>query len=275
MTNKKDFPILRKDLHYLDNAATAQKPKIVIDTLKGFYETTNANAHRGLYNLAEKATEKIEEARATISKFIGAEAEEIVFTKNATESLNLASRALADLVKKGDNIVATELEHHANFIPWQQLAKNRKAGFRVAKYNKKTHQLEDIAKLVDKNTKIVAFTQMSNVTGQATDVKKIISAIRKKNSKAIIIVDGAQGIVHIKTDIKKLGCDIYALSMHKIYGPAGIGILYAKKDLLKKMNPFLFGGHMIDKVTIKETTWADAPDKFEAGTLDFSIISEI
>ena len=267
--NKNDFPIL-KGIHYLDNAATTQKPNVVIDSLTKFYKTANANAHRGLYKLAEKATDEHENARITIAKFINAIPEEIIFTRNATDSFNILARSLELKIKPGNNLISTEIEHHANFIPWQQLAKRKGAEFIVAKYNPETDVLESISNLVDEKSKIIAFTQMSNVSGLIIDVKKEISEIRKKNSDAIIIIDVAQSIPHMKIDVKDLDADFLCFSTHKLYGPAGVGVIYGKKELLEKMEPSVFGGHMIDNVRIKDSTWGEIPAKFEAGTANSS-----
>jgi len=263
--NKNDFPIL-KGIHYLDNAATTQKPNTVIESITEFYKAANANTHRGLYKLAEKATEEHENARITLAKFVNALPEEIIFTRNATESFNILARSLESKIKPGNKLISTEVEHHANFIPWQQLAKRKGAEFIVAKYNPKTHMLESISDLVDEKTKIIAFTQMSNVSGLIIDVKKEISEIRKKNSDAIIIIDAAQSIPHMKIDVKDLDADFLCFSTHKLYGPTGVGVIYGKKELLEKMEPSVFGGHMIDTVRIKDSTWGKIPDKFEAGT---------
>lgn len=263
--NKNDFPIL-KGIHYLDNAATTQKPQIVIDSIKEFYETANANVHRGLYKLAEKATNEHEQARITIAKFINAKPEEIIFTRNATESFNILARSLEPEIKSEHTIISTEIEHHANFIPWQQLAKRTGAKFKVAKYNSKTHTLESVSNIVDEKTKIVAFTQMSNVSGLLIDVKKEISEIRRKNPDAIIIIDAAQSSPHIKIDVKDLDVDLLCFSAHKIYGPTGVGVIYGKKEILDKLEPSIFGGHMIDTVTIEKSSWGEIPAKFEAGT---------
>jgi len=281
--NEKDFPILHNKnkpdknkksgihkLHYLDNAATTQKPQIVIDAHAYFYENHNANVHRGLYKLSEEATQMLEESRKTIAGFINANQDEIIFTKNATESFNNLANSLERtlVINKECNIVSTVIEHHSNFVPWQQLAKRTEAEFRVVDYDVKKNELHDVAKYVDKDTIIVAFTGMSNVNGLMPDVKKIISDIRKKNKNAIIIVDGTQLVAHKIVDVKDLDVDFMAFSAHKVYGPTGVGILYGKKELLEKIHPFHYGGNMVNKVELTDTNWAESPDKFEAGTID-------
>ncbi|MCF7866849.1 aminotransferase class V-fold PLP-dependent enzyme [Candidatus Woesearchaeota archaeon] len=267
---KKHFPLLKnqKNLSYLDNAATTQKPKICIDSIKEFYETSNANSHRGLYALSLKATKIHEWSRQYISKYLHVKSEEIIFTKGTTEGLNMIAIALEPIIKKSDNIISTELEHHANFIPWQQLAKRKDAKFKVVKYNEEKQELNNISKLVDKNTKIVAFTGMSNVTGEILNIENISKKIKLKNPKTIIIVDCAQLLAHKKLDLSKSNVDFMAFSAHKFYGPLGIGFDYGKYKQLEKLRPFLYGGNMISKVSNKESTWNSIPYKFEAGTID-------
>ncbi len=274
-TIKEEFPLfksqLNKGIHYLDNAATTQKPHSVIKAQSHFLEHNNANTHRGIYRLSERATEKVEHARATIARFMNATPEEIIFTKNATEGFNLLAYSLENTtslpIKKTDNIVITEIEHHSNYVPWQQLAIRKKCQLKVVPYDKKTDTLADISKYVDKNTKIVAFTAMSNVSGIILPVQDIIKTIRKKNKDVIIIVDGTQYIAHHTVDVLALDCDFFVWSAHKMYGPTGVGIVFGKSFLLQKIAPFLFGGHMIKVVEKYESTFADVPDKFESGTL--------
>ncbi|MCF7872005.1 aminotransferase class V-fold PLP-dependent enzyme [Candidatus Woesearchaeota archaeon] len=267
---KQDFPLLKKQskLVYLDNAATTQKPEACINAIKEFYETSNANAHRGLYKLSMDATSKLDWARKRIAKYIEVKPDEIIFTKGTTEGLNMLAIALEPEINSKHNIITTELEHHANFIPWQQLSKRKKAEFKVAKYNKEKNNFEDITKLVDKNTKIVAFTAMSNVTGQIIDIERISKKIKQKNPKTKIIIDGTQLLAHKKIDLSKTNIDFIAFSAHKLYGPLGTGFLHGKQEQLTKLRPFLYGGNMISKVTTKETTWDEPPYKFEAGTID-------
>lgn len=266
---KKDFPIFRKNkgLIYLDNAATSQMPKQVIETTKNFLERDNANINRGLYSLSEKATQKYEDARRVIAKFINARApEEIIFTKNTTESLNLLAHIILPIIQKKKNeIVLTEMEHHSNLIPWQQFAKKNKIKLKFIKLNSDfTLDLEDANKKITKKTAIVSITHASNVLGTINPIEKIIKMAKKYS--AITIIDAAQSTAHSKIDVKKIGCDFLAFSSHKMLGPKGIGILYGKKELLKKMNPHNFGGGMIKKVTLNDAEWAGIPEKFEAGT---------
>jgi cysteine desulfurase/selenocysteine lyase len=268
---EKDFTILQnRKISYLDNAATTQKPKIVIDSIKDFYEKYNSNVHRGLYTLSEEATLKLEDARKIVAKFINADYNEIVFVKNTTEGLNNLANSIERtlVITKEHNIVSTVIEHHSNFVPWQQLAKRTGAEFRVIDYDTKAQKLLDLSKSVDENTLIVAFTGMSNVTGLKIDIKKIVKEIRKKNNNAIIIVDATQLIAHDIVDVKNLDVDFLVFSAHKVYGPTGVGVVYGKKLLLEKIHPFHYGGNMVNKVELQDTTWADIPEKFEAGTID-------
>ncbi len=293
---REDFPILNVKVHgkplvYLDNAATSQKPKQVIQADKDYYETINANIHRGVYKLSEDATAGYEEAHEKVAAFIGAkEFEEIIFTRNATESLNLLAYSLSNSkidtgrgnnnnngmfeLKEGDEILITQAEHHANFVPWQQLAKKLKLKLKFAKINLDSNDEEDFGtldvsqfnELVTNKTKIVAVAQMGNVLGTINDIKEIGKIVHENNSAALFIVDGAQSIAHSKVDVEKLGCDFFAFSGHKMLAPTGIGVLYGKKPLLEQMKPFLYGGDMIRKVTFEDTLFNDLPWKFEAGT---------
>jgi cysteine desulfurase/selenocysteine lyase len=265
-----DFPIIKNGLVYLDNAATTQKPEIVIKTLKQFYENTNANAHRGVYALSEKATQMLDDARKTFSKFINADT--VIFTKSATEGLNQVATSLERtfLFNNEDNILVTEIEHHSNYIPWQQLCKRTGAEFRIIPYDLKKQTLENMTEYIDNNTKVVAFTGMSNVTGRIFDVKQQIKDIRKKNKETIIIVDATQYVVHRKLDVNDWDADFIVFSAHKIYGTTGVGILYGKKKFLESIEPFFYGGHMISQVKKEGSSWADVPDKFEAGTIDYA-----
>lgn len=270
---KKDFPIFKynKNLVYLDNAATSQKPKQVINSLTRFYSKDYANIHRGVYKLSEKATELYLKSKKIISEFINADSEkEIIFTKNTTESLNLLSYVLPSILKKSrtkKEIVLTEMEHHSNLIPWQKLAKRNNMKLKFIKMNNNfSLDLKDAKKKITKKTDILAITHISNSLGVINPVKEIIKIAKKKNKNILTIVDAAQSVPHIKVDVRDLGCDFLAFSGHKILGPTGIGVLYGKKDLLEKLSPFLFGGEMIKKVTYKNAEWAEIPKKFEAGT---------
>jgi len=268
---KKDFPILKREilgnrLVYLDNAATTQKPQIVIETLVDYYTNHNANVHRGIHTLSEEATSLYENARNKVAAFIGASPEEIIFTKGATESLNrVAFEYGLSVLKTGDKIVLTNVEHHSNLVPWQVLAS--KTGAILEYLEADEHgkiSLDDAKNIIDNKTKIVALTHASNVLGSIFPVKEI-AQIAKKHG-AIVCVDGAQAIPNIKVNVQSLGVDFYCFSGHKILGPTGIGVLWGRKELLKKIPPFEYGGGMIDTVTYSEATWAEIPYRFEAGT---------
>jgi cysteine desulfurase/selenocysteine lyase len=272
-----DFPIFKrtirdgKKLIYLDSGATSQKPQVVIDAESNFYSQHNAAAHRGAHQLAEEATELFEDARAVVADFLGAKSEEIVFTKSATESLNLLAYAFSN-AEKGSrfeigpqhSIVVTEMEHHANLIPWQQLAKRSGAQlnwFKVTSDGRLDESNTD--ELITNRTKIVAITQQSNVLGTINNLDKIIEKAHKVG--AIVIVDACQSVPHLEVDVTKLGADFLAFSGHKAVGPTGVGVLWGRSDLLKDLPPFLFGGSMIENVTMTDATWAEAPRRFEAG----------
>jgi len=272
-----DFPIFKrtirdgKKLIYLDSGATSQKPQVVIDAESNFYSQHNAAAHRGAHQLAEEATELFEDARAVVADFLGANTEEIVFTKSATESLNLLAYAFSN-AEKGSrfeiwsqhSIVVTEMEHHANLIPWQQLAKRSGAQLNWFKVTSDGRLDEsNIDELITNRTKIVAITQQSNVLGTINNLDKIIEKAHKVG--AIVIVDACQSVPHLEIDVKKLGADFLAFSGHKAVGPTGVGILWGRSDLLNDLPPFLFGGSMIENVTMTDATWAEAPRRFEAG----------
>ncbi len=271
---RNDFPILRrtingKKLVYLDNAATTQKPQSVIDAPANFYSCYNANIHRGIHSISEEATGRYEETRQIIADFIGAQKEEVVFTKGTTEGVNLVAFAWGEEnVKVGDNIVVTDMEHHSNFLPWQRLANSKKANFRkVSFYQNGKLDLKDLFGSVDPKTKIVALTHVSNVFGLINPIEAISQTLReKKGFKGIIIIDGAQSVPHIKIKVGDLGCDFLVFSGHKMLGPTGTGVLWGKKELLEKMHPFQTGGHMLKEVREKDTLWEDPPFKFEAGT---------
>jgi len=265
---KNDFPILKqkingKPLVYLDSAATSQKPSSVIEAEKQFYETTNANVGRSVHHLAEKATVEFEKAREKVTKFVDALPEEIIFTKNTTESINLVANSLG--FKHGDEILTTVMEHHSNLVPWQVVAENKGA---VVKYVSITNDgrldLVSLQKLLTKKTKLVAITHVSNVLGTINPIKEIVKLAKKVG--ALTLIDGAQAAPHLLVDVKNLDCDFYAFSAHKMLGPTGVGVLYGKKEVLQKLSSFLTGGHMIKEVTLEKTTFADAPQKFEAGT---------
>ena len=265
---KKDFPILNKrDIAYLDSGATTQKPIEVIEAIKYYYENNNANPHRGAYSLSQDATEVYESTRTKISKFINAKSrEEIIFTKNATESLNLIAYSYGmENVKENDEIVISIMEHHSNLVPWQKVSKVKNAKINYM-YINENYEIsdEEIESKITNKTKIVGITHVSNVLGTINNLEKIIKLAHKKG--AIVIVDASQSIPHMKIDVQKLDADFLVFSGHKMLAPLGIGVLYGKRELLNKMNPFLMGGDMIEYVYEQETTFASLPNKFEAGT---------
>lgn len=271
---RKDFPILNnpeKPVVYVDNAATTQKPQVVIDAEKNYYERLNANPLRGLYELSVEATDAYEKARHTIAQFINAKEDcQVIFTRNTTESLNLIaySYGMAN-IQEGDEIVISILEHHSNILPWQLVAKTKKATLKYM-YIDEDGQIPDseIESKITNKTKIVSVTQVSNVLGIQPPIAKIIN--KAHSVGAIAIIDGAQGAPHIHTDVQALDADFYAFSGHKMLSPMGIGVLYGKKELLEAMPPFLRGGEMIDSVTQQDAVFAPLPEKFEAGTPNVS-----
>lgn len=271
---RKDFPILNIKVHgkplvYLDNAATSQKPQVVINAIKDYYENYNANIHRSIHKLGELATLAYENAHKKVADFINSEFEETIFTKNVTESLNLLAYSLGNDIKEGDEIVITQMEHHSNFVPWQQLAKRKKAKLKFIEIDEEgILKEESIKECITKKTKIVSLVHISNVLGTINDVEKI-AKIAHENG-ALCIVDAAQSVPHMEVDVKKLGVDFLAFTGHKILGPTGIGVLYGKKELLENMTPFLYGGEMIKEVTFEDTKWNDLPWKFEAGTMNIA-----
>ena len=266
------FPILHrkvkgKDLVYFDNAATSQKPIQVIDALVHYYTHYNANIHRGLHTLADEATAAYEAARVSVQEFIGAAYhEEIIFTKGTTESINLVARSWgSEFLQKGDEIIISSLEHHANIVPWQMIAQEKGAILKVIPMD--DNGVLDIAayrNMLSDKTKFVSIIHVSNALGIINPVEEIIALAHEKN--ALVLLDGAQSSVHLDIDVKKLDCDFYVFSGHKIYGPTGVGVLYGKRELLEKMPPFLGGGEMIKEVTFEKTTYNELPFKFEAGT---------
>lgn len=270
-----EFPILSrrvygKPLVYLDSGATAQKPRCVIEQVDALYRGMNANIHRGVHLLSEEATERYEAARSRIAAFIGAaEREEVVFTAGATASLNTVAYAWGErFVQAGDNIVVSEMEHHSNIVPWQLLAQRKGAEIRMLPFDDDGRlRTECLPSLVDARTRVVAVTQASNTLGTRPDLRPVVEAAHAVG--AVVVVDGCQGIVHGGANVREMGCDFYAFSGHKLYGPTGIGVLYGRRELLEAMPPFLGGGDMVDRVTFAGTTFAPVPLKFEAGTANF------
>ncbi len=269
---RRDFPILARKVHgrplvYLDNAATTQKPRQVIDALVGYYEGYNANIHRGLHTLAEEATTAYEDARAKAARFIGApSAEEIVFTRNTTESINLVANAWGRAnLKPGDEIVITAMEHHSDIIPWQLVARATGASIKVIPIDDEGElDWGATERLIGPRTRVVAAAHMSNVLGTINDVRRLVELAQE--SAAITVIDGAQSVPHMPVSVAELGCDFLAFSSHKMLGPTGVGVLYGRRDLLETMDPFLGGGEMIRRVQYETATYNDPPWKFEAGT---------
>jgi cysteine desulfurase/selenocysteine lyase len=268
-----DFPIFEQRFHgkplaFLDSAVTAQKPRQVLERMNRFYETAYTNVHRGVYELAERATADFEGAREKVRAFINAPAaREVIFTRNTTEAINLVAYAWGlNNLGPGDLVVVTELEHHSNFVPWQYIAKRQGAGFRMLPLDEqgeiRLEALDAIA--LEGNVKVVANNLVSNALGTVNPVERLAAWAHEQG--AIMVVDGAQAAPHVQVDVQALGCDFFAFSAHKLCGPSAVGALWGRAELLEGMEPFLFGGHMIKKVRVEETTWGDLPHKFEAGT---------
>ena len=272
---RKDFPILEekiygKSLVYLDNGATTQRPLRVVEKMTEYYLRYNSNVHRGVHYLSNKCTDANEEAREIVRKFINAAfTEEIIFTRGTTESINLVAHSFGEaFINEGDEIIVTEMEHHANIVPWQMLCDRKKAVLKVVPFNDKGElDMEVFGKLLNERVKLVGVAYVSNVLGTVNPVKQIIDAAHAR--RAYVLVDGAQAIQHIPVDVQGLDCDFFAFSGHKIYGPTGIGVLYGKKSLLEQMPPWQGGGEMIKEVRFEKTTYNELPFKFEAGTPDF------
>ena len=271
-----DFPILAeriygKRLVYLDNAATSQKPRAVIDAITHYYEHLNANIHRGVHALSVRATEAHEAARETVRRFLNAaDTREIIFVRGATEAINLVAQTYGRThVGPGDEILITAMEHHSNIVPWQILCEEKGAHLRVAPIDDRGElELEEFARLIGPRTKLVAVTQVSNALGTVTPMRQMIELAHRQGVP--VLVDGAQAVPHFAVDVQALDCDFYAFSGHKVYGPTGIGVLYGKRALLEAMPPYQGGGDMIRSVTFEKTTYNDLPFKFEAGTPDIA-----
>ena len=266
------FPILSRKLNdktlvYLDNAATSQKPQVVIDALSNYYSHYNANIHRGIHTLAEEATAAYESTRVTVKSFINAAfPEEIIFTRGATEGINLVAYTWGRKnIRAGDEIIISGMEHHSNIVPWQILCEERKSILKIIPVTDSGElDMEAYKNLLSSKTKLVSVVHVSNSLGTINPVKEIIDAAHRVG--AIVMIDGAQSTVHLDIDVQELNCDFFAFSGHKVYGPTGVGVLYGKKDLLQSMPPFMGGGEMIKEVTFEKTTYADLPYKYEAGT---------
>ena len=269
---RKDFPILEEKVNgnplvYFDNAATTQKPQVVIDALVNYYTSMNANIHRGIHSLAEKATRAYEETRDVVKDFLNAaHREEIIFTKGTTDSINLLAHSFGGhFIGKGDEIIISSMEHHSNIVPWQLLCERTGAHLKVMPINEKGEViLEEYKQLLSEKTKFVSVVYASNSLGTINPVKEIAVAAHEVGAK--VLLDGAQSTSHLNIDVQALNCDFYACSAHKLYGPTGVGVLYGKLDLLNAMPPYQGGGEMIKEVSFEKTTYADLPYKFEAGT---------
>lgn len=269
---RQDFPILSQEINgnpliYFDNAATTQKPQVVIDALVNYYTRINSNIHRGAHHLAEKATAAYEETRQTIQSFIHAKhSEEIIFTKSTTEAINLVAHGWGrKFLQKNDEILISAMEHHADIVPWHILAEEKGIRVKIIPINDKGEiELDEYQKLLSPKTKLVCINHVSNTLGTINPIKQIIDWAHEVKAHALI--DGAQAVAHLDVDVEELNCDFYTFSAHKLYGPTGVGVLYGKKEILEKMNPFLGGGEMIKEVTYEKTTFNDLPFKFEAGT---------
>ena len=270
---KSEFPIFKqkingKPLVYLDSANSSQKPKVVIDKISKFYETEFSNIGRSVHTLAVKATNRFEETRDKVKQYLNAKhREEIIFTKGATEAINLVASSYGKkFIHEGDEILITELEHHSNYVPWYFIREEKKAVIKFASINQDGEiEIDEIKKNISSKTKIIAVTHISNVTGSILPIKKIIDLANEK--KIPVLIDGTQGAPHLKIDMQELGCDFYAISCHKMYGPNGLGILYAKKKWLDILPPYQGGGGMINEVKKDAISFANSPAKFEAGTL--------
>ena len=270
---KSEFPIFKqkinnKPLVYLDSANSSQKPKVVIDRISNFYETEYSNVGRSVHTLAVKATNRFEATRDLLKRYLNAQhREEIIFTKGATEAINLVASSYGKkYINKGDEILITELEHHSNYVPWHFIRKEKEAVIKFASVNENGEvEIDEIKKLISSKTKIIAITHISNVTGAIMPIKKIVELAKEKNIP--VLIDGTQGAPHLHIDMQDLGCDFYAISCHKMYGPNGLGILYAKKKWLDVLPPYQGGGGMINEVKKDDITFAETPTKFEAGTM--------
>ena len=265
----KDFPLLKQRVNgnrlvYLDSAATSQKPSIVIDAISTFYEKNNSNVKRGIYPLAGKATSMVEGVRTKTVKFVNAKSnDEIIFVRNTTEAINLLAYSMSHNTKANDIVASAVTEHHSNFVPWQMLAARTNSRFKVLDFSTSFDiNFSDLQK-----AKVLAISHVSNVLGEILDLPKIIRNVRKRNPGILIIVDAAQSVAHAPIDVQEIDCDFLTFSGHKMFAGMGVGVLYGKKNNLEKLDPFLYGGQMVDQVSINKTTFRSSPDRFEAGTL--------
>ena len=274
--NRNDFPILAKKINnkpfiYFDNAATAQKPQVVIDAIQFAYENCNANIHRGVYYLSNLATQNHEWAREKVASFFGAKSKnEIIFTKGTTDGINTIAHLLEEnkLIQKDDEIIISYLEHHSNIVPWQMLCEKVGAKLKIIPLKSDlTLDMESFKSLINEHTKLVSIAQISNVLGICNPIDEIVKECKKND--ILVCVDGAQSAPHKKVNLQELDCDFFVMSSHKMYGPTGLGVLYGKEDILQKMKPVWGGGEMIEKVTFEKTTYNKLPYRFEAGTPDF------
>ncbi len=268
---RSQFPILSQKIHgqtliYFDNAATSQKPISVVDRISSYYKNENSNIHRGVHYLSQKATDEYEQSRNKIASYLNANhSSEIIFTKGTTDGINLVASSFGELLKQGDEIIISAMEHHSNIVPWQLLAERKRLKLKVVPILESgLLDMEAFTKLLSKRTKIVAVTHISNTLGIINPVKKIIKKAHEIGAK--VLIDGAQSIQHEKINLKELDCDFFVFSGHKVFGPTGIGVLYGKSEILNKMPPYQGGGDMIEKVSFNKTTFNDLPFKFEAGT---------
>ncbi len=268
---RKEFPILSteidgKPLVYLDNAATTQKPQCVIDSLVDYYTTCNSNVHRGAHRLADEATKRFEHARDVVTKFVNASSrEEVIWTSGTTESINIVANGLSQLLQEGDEVVVSEMEHHANLVTWQQACKASGANLRIAPVNDAGELRVDLFnEMLNSKTKLVALPHISNALGTINPIKELIKTARAHD--AWVLIDGAQGIAHSPVDVQQLDCDFYAFSAHKLFGPTGVGVLWGRKSLLEKWPLWQTGGEMISEVSYQDAKWNDLPYRFEAGT---------
>jgi len=272
---REDFPILDKRIHgkplvYLDNAATTQKPNVVLDEIVEFYSSINSNIHRGVHHLSEQASDAYENARKTVKDFINAKSvSEIVFTSGTTEAINLVANSFGNkFISEGDEIIVSEMEHHSNIVPWQFLCERKKALLKVAPFdNDGILIIDELKKLITEKTKLISIIYVSNALGVINPLKEIVALARAREIP--VLIDGAQAVQHIPVDVQDLDCDFFAFSGHKMYAETGIGVLYGKEKWLEKMPPYQFGGGMVNSVSFEKTTYADLPFKFEAGTSNY------